>query len=255
MKIVEAIDIHCHFNHGARHDSSGREILSPCDLEFLQKERKRMNVVKTGMCSFASVLSTENIVEENAYLAELAKTQSWLLQWVVIDPRQRQTFSQARELLKNKNVLGIKIHSHSVCHNYPFQEYADEIFAFANELKTVVLMHPEEDPDAMLKTALLTDKYPDMKLILAHLGSIEHVEAIALPKLGNVYTDTSGSASVQNNVLEYAVEKVGAEKILFGTDSYSCAFQLGRVVFADITEEEKYLILSGNAKRIFGLET
>ena len=210
-----------------------------------------MGVVKTGMCSFASVLSAKNVVEENAYLAKIAQTQDWLLQWVVVDPRQKQTFSQARELLKNKNALGIKIHAHSVCHNYPFQDYADEVFAFANELKTAVLMHPEEDPDDMLKTALLADKYSDMKLILAHLGYMEQIDAIASSRLGNVYTDTSGSASTQNNVLEYAVEKVGAQKILFGTDSYSCAFQLGRVVFADIAEEDKKLILSGNAKRIF----
>ena len=252
--MIEAIDIHCHFNHGAKFDAVNRVELCPCDLEFLNKERKRMNVMKTGMCSFASVLSSESILEENAYLAELAKNQDWLLQWVVVDPRQKKTFEQASVLLKNKNVLGIKIHAHSVCHNYPFQEYADEVFAFANEHKTVVLMHPEEDSKDMLKTALLTDKYPDMKLILAHLGSMEHIEAIATPRLGNVYTDTSGNASSQNNVLEYAVEKVGAEKILFGTDSYSCAFQLGRILFADITVQEKQKILSGNAKRIFGLE-
>jgi len=251
LKQFTAIDVHCHFNHGTQHDSPNRGILSPCDLEFLRQERARMSVVKTGMCSFASLLSTEDIVVENSYLAEIAKTQDWLLQWVVVDPRQKQTFSQARELLKNKNVLGIKVHSHSVCHNYTFHDYADEIFAFANELKTVVLMHPEENPDNMLKTALLTDKYPDMKLILAHLGSTEWVDAICAPHSGNIYTDTSGSASTQNNILEYAVEKVGAKKILFGTDSYSCAFQLGRVVFADITEEDKKLILSENAKSIF----
>ena len=251
---IEAIDIHCHFNHGAKHDSSGRGSLCPCDLEFLNKERKRLNVIKTGMCSFASVLSADAIFEENAYLAELAKEQDWVLQWVVIDPRQKRTLTQARELLKNKNVLGIKIHSHSACHNYPFIEYADEVFSFANELNAVVMMHPDENADAMYKTAMLTDKYPNMKLILAHLGSIEHIEAISAPKLGNVYTDTSGSASIQNNVLEYAVEKVGADKILFGTDSYSCAFQLGRVVFADISEEQKRKILNENTQKLFGLE-
>lgn len=83
---------------------------------------------------------------------------------------------------------------------------------------------------------------------------MEHIDAIVAPKLGNVYTDTSGSASVQNNVLEYAVEKVGADKILFGTDSYSCAFQLGRIAFAAISEEQKRKILSENAKKIFELE-
>ena len=33
----------------------------------------------------------------------------------------------------------------------------------------------------------------------------------------SVYVDTSSAAGIQPHLLEYAVEKIGAEKILFGT--------------------------------------
>ena len=66
-----------------------------------------------------------------------------------------------------------------------------------------------------------------------------------------IYTDTSGGASNLNNVVEYAVEKVGSEKIFFGTDNYSCAFQVGRIQYANISEKDKENIFYNNAKLHF----
>jgi predicted TIM-barrel fold metal-dependent hydrolase len=45
---------------------------------------------------------------------------------------------------------------------------------------------------------------------------------------------------------------VGAERIIWGSDItfLNQAHQLGRVIGADLSEEEKRLILGGNARRI-----
>jgi predicted TIM-barrel fold metal-dependent hydrolase len=47
------------------------------------------------------------------------------------------------------------------------------------------------------------------------------------------------------------VERVGSEKILFGTDTYSCGFQFGRLKYARISEEDKENIFYKNAVRLF----
>jgi len=49
-----------------------------------------------------------------------------------------------------------------------------------------------------------------------------------------------------------AVDGVGPEKVIWGSDCYFFGetHQLGKVVGARILDEEKILILSGNAKRI-----
>lgn len=245
MLNVEMIDSHCHFNHGVAGESVNKTELHKNDLDFLQKERKRFGITKTLMSTFSSVCSTERIYEENEYLFQLTQKDASLYQWAVLDPREKRLFSQVDELLKRDKVVGIKIHSE--LHKYPIADYADEIFAFANERKATVLMHPPAD---IVKTARVADKYPDMKLIVAHLGVMEHIEAIANAKHGNVYTDTSGQASYRNNILEYAVEKLGSEKILFGTDTYSCAFQVGRIVYADISWQDKENILRNNAIKL-----
>ena len=72
-------------------------------------------------------------------------------------------------------------------------------------------------------------------------------------KYGNVYVDTSGMASLQNMIIEYAVSQIGSERILFGTDTYSAASQRGRIEFAMISSRDKENILFRNAKELFTL--
>lgn len=242
---MKAIDLHCHFNHNVEFDTKSRESYL-VSLEFLKKERERLNIVNGAFCSFASVLSDKVIEEENEYAYKLAQKDDWFYQWIVVDPRNKNTFIQAEKMLKSKKSLGIKIHS--VLHGYDFFQYSNEIFSFATDLKSTVLMHPEDDYERTVKEV---NKYPNIKFILAHLGGKPHVDAIKNAKHDNIFVDTSGNASSSNYVIEYAVKEVGSEKIFFGTDTYSCAFQKGRIFFADISDKDKENILYNNAVREF----
>ena len=116
--------------------------------------------------------------------------------------------------------------------------------------RAAVLTHP---PAAEQMAALIpfADRHPDMKLILAHLGSVAHVDAMVRAANGNILTDTSGIASSKNNVVEYAVERAGADRILFGTDTYAPGFQRGRIEYARIPDADKIRILRDNALRLF----
>ena len=148
-------------------------------------------------------------------------------------------------MLSHPKVLGIKIHS--VCHGYSIAEYGDAVFSFANDHCAMVMMHPDRIADM----GAFADKYPNMRLIIAHLDDEEHVEAMMAAKHRNIYTDTSGGASAANHTLEYAVETMGADRIFFGTDGYSVPFQKGRILLSSISEEDKQKILLGNALRCF----
>ena len=108
-------------------------------------------------------------------------------------------------------------------------------------------MHPQSIADMLT----FADKYPNMKLIIAHLGEMSQIEVIEKARYGNIYTDTSGGASAYNNIIEYAVERIGSEKIFFGTDTYSYAFQFGRIALSGLCTEDKENILWKNALREF----
>lgn len=240
-----AIDIHSHFDHGAEGEQNGFGMLSVSTLDFMQEDNQRFGIKEVGYSTYASVLSSANIVEENVYLNGLLKENEDLYQWVVVHPLQEETFRQAERMLESPRVLGIKIHS--PMHKYDVRAYGDQIFSFANAHNATVLMHP----DKILDMPQFADRYPNMKLIIAHLGSKEHIEAIQSAKHGNIYTDTSGVLSSLNNIVEYAVEKIGSEKILFGTDTYSPAFQYSRIALARISQSDKENILYENAIRLF----
>lgn len=239
------IDIHSHFNHGSPFDCPQSPVHERT-LEFMKSNYDRFGIACAGMSTYASVLRQPQCVfEENAYLYDLSQKTPWMYQWVVVDPRQEKTYEQAEQMLGNQKVLGIKIHP--AYHGYDILDYADNLFSFAHKHKSVVLMHPQHIPE-MPKFA---DKYPDMKLIIAHLGSTEHIEAVKNAKNGNIYVDTSAGGCGLNNIVEYAVSCVGSQKILFGTDTYACAYCYPRIALAELPMEDKENILWKNALRLF----
>jgi predicted TIM-barrel fold metal-dependent hydrolase len=244
------VDIHCHFNHGSTLDIAENP-LSCTDIRFLQESYRHMGIAWGGISTFASVYhpNGEGVAESNRWLFDFTQREDWVRQWVVVDPRIPESFQQAKTMLESPKTLGIKIHP--VFHQYDLAQYGDEIFSFANDLDAVVLMHPVMTPEGMEQVSHFADKYPNMTLILAHLCSEEHVDVIQNAKNGNVYTDTSGSASYLNNVLEYAVDRIGSEKILFGSDNYSLEFQFGRVALSRISFADKENILYKNARNLF----
>ena len=243
---MKIIDLHTHCNSGLKGDCAESD-LHKRNFSFLMQEYQACGIFAGGFSYYSALFSSEGVFQSNALLHSQALNDDRVYQWLVLDPRQEIIFSQIRELIKDSKVLGIKIHSLPECHNYDIKEYADQIFSFADELKCAVLMHPDKISDMVS----FADKYEDVRLIIAHLGSLEHIEAIEKAKNGNIYTDTSGGASVFNNIIEYAVERVGSEKIFFGTDTYSCGYQVGRIKGARISKKDKENIFYNNAKKYF----
>lgn len=243
---MKIIDIHTHCNCGSKYDVPETD-LHKRNFSFLMEEYKNLGISAGGFSYYSALFSDKEVFKGNELLKKQSENDKRVYQWLVLDPRQEELFLQVEKYLDGEKALGIKIHSTEMCHHYDINVYADKIFSFANKLGCFVLMHPDKISD-MVQYA---DKYSNMKLIIAHLGSIEHIEAIENAKNGNIFTDTSGMLSCQNNVIEYAVERVGSEKIFFGTDTYACGFQVGRIQYARISEKDKENIFYGNAKTHF----
>jgi predicted TIM-barrel fold metal-dependent hydrolase len=198
-------------------------------------------------------------VAGNLDAAEVVARTPGLLQWVVIDPLKPRTFEQAEEMLRLPKCVGIKIHPEE--HGYPIREHGEALFSFASRHRAVVLAHSSEQNSLAADYVIFANAFPEMKLILAHLGcgwdgDLAHqVRAIQQSKHGNVFTDTSSARSITPNLIEWAVREIGAERILYGTDTplYSAPMQRARIDHAELTEREKCLILSDNACRLLEL--
>ena len=100
-------------------------------------------------------------------------------------------------------------------------------------------------------------RYPQVSLILGHAGGRHegHLAAAELAKrFPNVYVDLSGDV-YPLGFLEWIVGQIGPGRVLFASDMVFCdpRPQLGIVLNADLTVEEKGLILRENALRLFNL--
>ena len=181
-----------------------------------------------------------------------------LLQWVIVHPLQPETFDQARRMLQLPKCVGIKIHPEEHC--YPIVQHGRSIFELAAQFDAVVLSHSGELNSLPMDFVPFADDFPRVKLILAHLGhsgatasSVDlQVRAIQASKHGNVLTDTSSVWSILPGLIEWAVGEVGADHILYGSDTplYFAPSQRARVDRADLTEIEKVMVLRDNAKRL-----
>lgn len=182
-----------------------------------------------------------------------------LRQWVVVNPLQPETYRQAEYMLTTPWCVGIKIHPEE--HVYPIKEHGAALFEFAARHRTVVLTHSGEENSLPIDFIPFMDRFPEAKLILAHLGMgwngdpTLQVRAIQASQNGNVYTDTSSGRSVMSGLIEWAVSEIGSDRILFGTDTplYFAAMQRMRIEMAEIPEKDRLKILSENARHLLKL--
>ena len=116
--------------------------------------------------------------------------------------------------------------------------------------------------------ANVLEAFPRLTLVLAHLGSAWWDERVELAqRYPNVFFDTSQGFSAvdmlpvtpRRSLAEEdaarVLRKIGIERIMFGTDSPAVPAQpqLEQILRLPISDEEKRLLLSENAKRILRL--
>lgn len=161
---------------------------------------------------------------------------------------------------------GIKIHPY--CDQVsPQDPRYDPAWEFASERNVPVLIHTWNSlryTDPLLDCCVpslfekIATDYPSAKIILGHSGGeydgvLEAIEvARACP---NVYLDTA-SSRLYPGIIEMMVAEVGAERVLYGSDVpfLSPTPQVGKIVYADISESEKRMILGLNTARLFDID-
>jgi len=103
-------------------------------------------------------------------------------------------------------------------------------------------------------------RFPDLTVVCAHWGGGLPFYAL-MPEvkqaLGNVYYDTAASPYLYHpQIYNHVIQIVGADKILFGTDYplLRPSRLLDEIDSLNLPAETKELILSGNARRLLGID-
>lgn len=260
---IPAIDVHAHYGRYYRAQQSTLvNEFSSADAATVAARGRQCGTEITIVSPLLGLMPRGecDAAAGNEEANQLIPRISALRQWVIIDPRNPQTYEQARRMLPLPHCVGIKIHPEE--HLYPINDHARAIFEFVAEHSAVVLAHSGEEnslPEDFLPWA---DEFPEMTLILAHIGCgwdgdrTHQVRAAAASRHGNIYADTSSANSILPGLIEWAVQEIGAEKVLYGTDSplYFAAMQRARIDQAEIDDDDKRKILRENALRLLDLQ-
>ena len=124
----------------------------------------------------------------------------------------------------------------------------------AGKHNMIVSFHTQDDDavDKMVKC------HPDVIFVAAHPNErpalLRHIERMKYSD--NYYLDISGLGIHRYGMLKRAVDAMGADRILFGTDYPTCnpAIYIGGVLNDErLTDGEKEKIFSLNAKRLLGI--
>jgi predicted TIM-barrel fold metal-dependent hydrolase len=202
----------------------------------------------------------QNISETNTKIIELSKQHRGIhsLYWI-----QRSQIEHDYKVLEkelNNGCLGVKFHG--VYEKTPVSNpiYAP-VLELLNENGAILLVHcgryregTRESNTSYYHALDVAQKYQKIKVILGHMGASDSTIIKRClhdsQSFRNIYYDTSGITTPL--IVEYALNMIDKEKILFGSDSPWCSFRSRyyNIEDANIPKETKQLIFHENLAKL-----
>ncbi len=129
-----------------------------------------------------------------------------------------------------------------------------------NEYRLPILLHTYDVADC-LSVIDAAGRFPEQTFIMGHMCGPEWRACVDLladagEACEKVYVEPASCSHPVADKIRYARDKLGIERIVFGTDMdiINPGFGLGMILGADISDEERHMILYENAVRLFGLD-
>ncbi len=236
------IDCHCHYGPG---DGLVGPWDTRADLTKFMRWSKEAGIHKTNL--FPAFHSDYALA--NAHLAKLVNRypeQFYGFAFIHPERDSGQVFGMVRRVVQEFNFCGIKIHRHDA-------RITREVCEAARIYGLPVLYDVMGE---VSQVELIATEYPNVNFIIPHLGSFADdwkAQLHFIPMLerhSNVFTDTSGIRRF--DLLEMAVKRAGAHKILFGSDGpwLHPGVELEKVYALHLPPKEKTMVLGGNFLRL-----
>jgi predicted TIM-barrel fold metal-dependent hydrolase len=207
----------------------------------------------------AILSSTEAIVDDmvagNARLAEDLAASPNLLGYATLNPRYPDL--SAREMEKyagHPQFVGYKIHT-SYSGTAMGEARMAALFEGMAACPRPLLIHTW-GAAAVRALAALAGRHPGLPVIVAHAGGDAWREAIAAAvEQPNLWLDFALS-SPERTRIERAVEALGGERVLFGSDAtlFDPQYMLSCFAEAQIPEALRPQVMGENAARLFGFD-
>lgn len=170
-----------------------------------------------------------------------------------INPRNSNSLEELEYNL-DRGMVGVKLWTAAYCNDPLVYPIAEECI----EKNKPILIHTFNKSVEQLPcesraehVADLARRYPELIIVMAHMGAAAFQEIPVIKRLINVYVDFSGSVNRADD-LPYALEALGSKRIMFGSDE-PVGFHpsYGQLMDAKLTQEEFDDIAWRNADKVF----
>ncbi len=236
------IDSHCHAGPG---DGLSGPWDSNAGLGRYLRRARRAGIARTALlAAFHSDYALAN--REVARIVASQPDRFYGFAFVHAARDRGRIRQMVRVAVQDYGFIGIKVHRHDAPINA-------EVCEAAREYGLPVLYDPAGE---VAVCELLANQYPDVNFIIPHLSSfaddwraqlalIDH-----LARHPNIYADSSGVRRF--DLLQQAVRRAGAGKLLFGSDGpwLHPGLELQKIRLLGLSEPEQRLVLGGNFLRL-----
>ena len=247
-------DLHCHPDLGR---VPGRTFTEHVDNVL--KVAERVGIERIGL-----FLRADKDEKEITGVLERYRDRVFALLWMSLWSQTLEAnLAKLNRWVADGPMVGMKLAGADGICSYPIY---DPVFQRAGELKGLIYIHawyqvggspllaggldwPHESKPR--DVAILAARHPEIPIICGHTGGDWELGIRAVRAAKNVSVELGGSYPVRGEV-EMAVEELGAERIIYGSDIAGRSFssQIAKVQGANIPEREKELIFSGNLQRM-----
>jgi predicted TIM-barrel fold metal-dependent hydrolase len=213
---------------------------------------------RAGLVELMESCGLEHVVvfhPDNAYTRDVVESTDGVYGMVWSNPRSSGYLEEAERCLAHPRFLGVKLHP-LLDGYHPNDPSVHPLMDMLVEHDLPTLVHSGH-PIFTLPWSIeeLAVSCPRTKIILGHMGhgNIIYINAaidVALRR-PNVYLETSGMP--MHSKIREAVERVGAERVLYGSDApfHHPRVELLKVELSGLSRALQERVVSTNARRLF----
>jgi len=249
------IDSHVHIGNWSN-DDSVEEILASASLNGIDI----LLVSALGERGYIAYPTVEEFIAANSLvLKAIERFPDRISGICYVNPRYpKESIYELDRCIARGPMVGIKLWISAKASDLSL---IDPIARKAIELDVPILQHAwykmtgnMDDESSPSDVAILAREFPDLRIQMAHLYGAGFRGIADISPYPNIYVDTGGGEP-EAWILEYAVKELGPDRIVFGSDAPGRGFavQIGKVTGADLSEEDKEMILWRNTKRFYRL--
>ncbi len=236
MKIIDA---HAHIGYiGGWADVGITE-------EGLIAQMDEYNIEKTALCNEDNDLT----------LSVMKRHPGRIIGCVYVNPLNQKTVDDMDKYIE-AGFAAVKLNPlrHAYCAD---AEIIDAVMEKAKKYNIPVCIHSGHPPYSLpWQVGLLAERHPDVKLMMIHMGHGHGVYIDAAIKMAlrypNIYLEMSGMPMPSK--IREAYERVGADRIMFGTDTpfHHPTVEMQKVITSGLDKDAQQKIFYENASKFFG---